>query len=837
MTTQTPQLVSDEHLDKDEAFDKFAEWVSTTRGFDLYPAQEEALLEVAAGSNVFLATPTGSGKSLVAYGAIFSAITSGGAAVYTAPIKALVSEKFFELVDIFGADKVGMVTGDASVNSHAPIICCTAEILANSSLTQGADDDRLVVMDEFHYYADPERGWAWQVPLLLMPKAQFVMMSATLGKVDTIATDLQQRTGRDSARILGTERPVPLEFKYEVANLHEAVTELIKSGQTPVYLVHFSQAEAVKSAQALTSLGLIEKDRRKAIAEAIRGVKFNTAFGGTLKRILTAGIGIHHAGMLPRYRRLVEQLAQQGLLTVISGTDTLGVGINIPIRTVVFTGLVKFDGSRMRKLKSREFHQIAGRAGRAGFDTIGTVVALAPEHEIAARMAELKALKTGKKVKHKKQQQGVSWDKNTFQRLIDSSPEELTSRMQISHQMVLGALSHGSTALATMETLVFGNHEPRAKQFRLARRALGIYRTLRAAGIVQVSGGVPELTIDLPEGFALNQPLSPFAIAAMELLDPDSDSFTLDVISLVEATLDNPGAILRAQEHKARGEAIGQMKADGVEYEERMERVEEITYPQPLAELVGEAFDSYAAEVPWARDFEPQPKSIVRDMIEHGLNFRSLVTEYDLARAEGGVLRYLSDAWRALHSTVPESVRTPQFEDILAWLREVVRGVDSTMMDEWAALSDTASQPSSDDEIAALAPPHPLGFTGIAANSRALQVAIRNAMFLRVQLMALERSASLGDLDADCGWNKNKWDAALDAYFAEYDEIRVDQAARNPRLCEIDATDPRLWKVRQVILDPSDDLDWAISATVDLPATDELGEPVITITEVGALTS
>src|SRR6478609_1158935 len=182
--------------DADAVYTAFVEWAEST-GISLYPAQDEAVIEIVSGNNLILSTPTGTGKSLVAVGAHFAALVEGRRSFYTAPIKALVSEKFFSLVDVFGAENVGMVTGDSSVNSEAPIICCTAEILANLALRQGADAavDQ-VVMDEFHYYGDADRGWAWQVPLLLLPRAQFVLMSATLGDVTTIAEDLSRRTGR-----------------------------------------------------------------------------------------------------------------------------------------------------------------------------------------------------------------------------------------------------------------------------------------------------------------------------------------------------------------------------------------------------------------------------------------------------------------------------------------------------------------------------------------------------------------------------------------------------------------------------------------------------------------
>ncbi|MBW4095721.1 MAG: DEAD/DEAH box helicase, partial [Acidobacteria bacterium] len=369
-------------LDEDQILESFLSW-ATDRGISLYPAQEEAAMDLVSGNNVILATPTGSGKSLVAVAAHFNALAHGQRSYYTAPIKALVSEKFFALCEIFGAQNVGMITGDSGVNQDAPIICCTAEILANIALREGSAG-RLgaVIMDEFHYYSDPQRGWAWQVPLLELPQAQFLLMSATLGDVSTFETDLTALTGRETTTVATAERPIPLHYYYVQTPVHESLEELLATKQVPVYVVHFSQAEAIERAQNLMSINMCSREEKDKIAELVGGFRFAAGFGKTLNRLVRHGIGVHHAGMLPKYRRLVEQLAQAGLLKIICGTDTLGVGINVPIRTVLLTALSKYDGVRTRVLQVREFHQIAGRAGRAGYDTAGTVVVQAPEHVV-----------------------------------------------------------------------------------------------------------------------------------------------------------------------------------------------------------------------------------------------------------------------------------------------------------------------------------------------------------------------------------------------------------------------------------------------------------------------
>ncbi|MFV2021348.1 DEAD/DEAH box helicase [Micromonospora sp. LOL_023] len=837
--TQTASTLTDllpGNADPDALYEVFTEWAAG-RGLELYPHQDEALMEIVSGANVILNTPTGSGKSLVATAAHFAALADDRVTFYTAPIKALVSEKFFALCDIFGASEVGMLTGDASVNADAPIICCTAEVLANIALRDGAGADvGQVVMDEFHFYAEPDRGWAWQVPLIELPQAQFVLMSATLGDVTRFVDDLTRRTGRSTAVVSSAQRPVPLMFSYAMTPLHETLEELLSTHQAPVYVVHFTQAAALERAQALMSINVCSRAEKDAIAAAIGNFRFTSGFGRTLSRLVRHGIGVHHAGMLPKYRRLVETLAQAGLLKVICGTDTLGVGINVPIRTVLFTGLSKYDGVRTRLLKAREFHQIAGRAGRAGFDTIGTVMVQAPEHVIDNEKALAKAgddPKKRRKVVRKKPPEGsIGWGKPTFERLVDADPEPLTSSFQVSHAMLLNVISRPGDAFAAMRHLLTDNHEEPAAQRRHIRRAIAIYRALRAGGVVEqlaepdAEGRRVRLTVDLQLNFALNQPLSPFALAAIELLDVEAPTYALDVLSIIEATLDNPRQILSAQQHKARGEAVAQMKADGIEYEARLELLDSVTYPKPLAELLEMAYETYRRGHPWVADHELAPKSVVRDMYERAMTFTEYVSFYGLSRSEGLVLRYLADAYKALGQTVPDDAKTEDLIDLIEWLGELVRQVDSSLIDEWERLRNPT-----DPDAPVVADDRPPAVTG---NLRAFRVLVRNAMFRRVELAALRRHAELGELDAGSGWDADAWADALDEYFAEHDEIGTGPDARGPALLMITQERER-WLVRQTFADPAADHDWGISAEVDLAASDEAGAAVLRVTDVGQL--
>ncbi len=832
-------LIDDPGDDPDEVFGAFAAWAQEN-GTTLYPAQEEALIELVSGSNVILATPTGSGKSLVATGAIYAQLAAGGVSFYTAPIKALVSEKFFALCDVFGADNVGMLTGDASVNADAPIIACTAEILANVALREGADADiGLCVMDEFHFYGDPDRGWAWQVPLLELPQAQFLLMSATLGDVTFLREDLTRRTGRPTALVAHAERPVPLYFSYATTPMHETIQELVDTKQSPVYVVHFTQASALERAQALMSVNVSSKEEKAAIADHIGAFRFSTAFGTTLSRLVRHGIGVHHAGMLPKYRRLVEQLAQAGLLKVICGTDTLGVGINVPIRTVVFSALSKYDGTRTRLLNAREFHQIAGRAGRAGFDTAGTVVVQAPDHEVEnlkqfAKVAD-DPKKRRKLVRRKVPEGMVPWSEATLTKLVDAVPEPLTSHMRVTTAMILDVVDRPGDPFAAMRRLLTDNHEPRKRQLRLIREAVGIARSLLQAGVLERVGeiGAPadgrryRLTVDLPRDFALNQPLSTFALAAIGLLDAESDQYALDIVSVIEATLEDPRQILAAQLNRARGEAVAQMKADGIEYDERIELLDEVTYPKPLADLLGHAYEVYLQSNPWAADGKLSPKSVVREMWERGMTFREYVSEYGLTRAEGAVLRYLSDAFKALRSGVPAAARTEELTDIVEWLGELVRQVDSSLLDEWEQLT-SPDQPH-DQPVTVPAKPRPL--TG---NERAFTAMVRNALFRRVELFARERWDELAALDGRGGLSAQRWREIGDDYFDEHDDVGVGADARGPALLIIDRQRD-VWRVRQILDDPAGDHDWGFEVEVDLAASDEEGAPVLRLTDAGRL--
>ncbi|MFT4110990.1 DEAD/DEAH box helicase [Propionicimonas sp.] len=823
------ELIPSEPTDPDALYDAFTGWAAAD-GIELYPHQDEAVIDILTGANVIVTTPTGSGKSLIATAAHFATLAAGGRSYYTAPIKALVSEKFFALCAVFGASNVGMVTGDASVNAEAPIVCCTAEILANIALREGRTARvETVVMDEFHFLADRDRGWAWQVPLVELPQARFVLMSATLGDMRETATALERRTGRPATIVGGAVRPVPLVYSWATTPVHETIQTLVDDRQAPVYVVHATQGGAVDRAQALLSSGIVDRTHRAELVDALRGFRFSGGFGKTLSTLLHAGVAVHHAGMLPRYRRLVETLAQRGLLTVICGTDTLGVGINVPIRTVLFAALTKFDGRRSRVLRSREFHQIAGRAGRPGFDTVGYVVAQAPDHEVENSRILAKFAGDEKKlrsVRRKKPPEGVvNYTEATFTKLIDSEPEPLHARMRVTHAMLLNLLQRDEDTGSALVSLVDSCTSERPVRQRLLRRAAAMGRSLLRAGVVvrrdepTAGGRRYALAVDLQHNFALNQPLSALALAAMVRLDPDAPGYALDVVSVIEATLEDPMVILLAQQFRERGEAVAELKADGYDYEERMEILDEVTWPRPLADLLEVVHTAELAAHPWLAESPVKPKSVVRDLFERAMTFGEYVGFYKLQRSEGLLLRYLSDAYRALRQTVPESLRTEDLEDIIEWLGEVTRLTDSSLLDEWEELAGLSA--AGPDEVVEVRPPQT-----VTSNVRAFRVLVRNAMFRRVELAASDDVDGLAALEPGGPMGRNRWDEALGEYWDDHEALPTDADARGPALLVITER-ARVWEVRQIIDDPEGDHDWSITARIDLDECDRAGELVL----------
>ncbi|MFI5306336.1 MAG: DEAD/DEAH box helicase [Polyangiales bacterium] len=825
----------------DALLDAFLDFVSE-RGLELYPAQEEAILELLSDRHVVLDTPTGSGKSLVAVALLFRALASGrGRAFYTCPIKALVSEKFFELCELFGAERVGMLTGDASINHDAPIICCTAEILSNLALREGdASEVAFAVMDEFHFYADPERGVAWQVPLLALEDTQFLLMSATLGDMGAVQESLERLTTRKVSVVRSDMRPVPLDYEYRELPLTQTIANLCEAGKAPIYVVSFTHRDCAELAQALTSLNLMGREQRKEITESLAGFRFDSPFGKDLRRCLGHGIGLHHAGLLPKYRRLVERLAQQGKLAVICGTDTLGVGINVPIRTVLFTKLCKFDGEQTRRLSVRELKQIAGRAGRRGYDHQGSVVCQAPEHVIENKLLEGKAggdVKKKRKLTYKKPPERgyVHWDEAVFEKLRTSPPEPLVSRFRVDHGMLLELLERPSEVAPrgyrALVRLIAECHERDVIKARLRLRSKELFKSLRAAEVVQVrptpSGRSSEALVSehLQLDFSLHHSLSLYLVEALDVLDPQVPTYALDVLSFVEAILENPNVVLEAQAREAREALFQKLKAEGVEYEQRMAELDKVSYPKPNAELIYDSFNAYASHHPWLGTENIRPKSIARDLVERYLSFNDYVKEYGLARAEGVLLRYLSEAYKTVVQSVPDPCWNDELVDIMGFLRATLERVDSSLLEEWEKML----APDTETELGAARRVHAL-----ANDPRMLASRVRSELHMLVKALAAgdwEEGAACLRLDVPEPWTGERLEHALEPFFAQHDRLIADARARQTQWTILEPLEPRLYRVRQVLLDPAEDNDFYLEARVDLRQGEPEG-PLLELLEV-----
>ncbi|MDB6151158.1 MAG: box helicase domain protein [Chthoniobacter sp.] len=835
-------------LDDGVLLDRFLEYVAG-RKLQLYPAQESAILELFDNKNVILNTPTGSGKSLVATALHFQSLARGRRSVYTCPIKALVNEKWLALCREFGPDNVGLSTGDATVNRDAPILCCTAEILANIALREGENtrvDD--VVMDEFHYYADRERGVAWQVPLLTLPRTRFLLMSATLGETAFFAEDLTRLNGRETVTVSSTDRPVPLEFSYAETPLAQTLEGLVTGGKGPVYVVHFTQADAAQSAQDFMSTNVCTRDEKTLIAHALEGFKFTSPYGPEIKKWLRHGIGLHHAGLLPKYRVLVEQLAQRGLLKVICGTDTLGVGINVPIRTVLFTQLCKYSGQKTGILSARDFHQISGRAGRKGFDDVGWVVAQAPAHAIENLLLEQKQAGGGKKfVKRKPPERNfVNWDEKTFTRLMTAPPERLTSQFQITHGMLLNVLSRPTDGCTAMQRLIARSHElPKAKK-ALIRRGWQLFRALVERGIIEfippaAEGAKVRVNVALQEDFSMNQTLSLYVHDTLPLMDPDAPDYALVVLTLVESILEDPDLILRRQLDKVKGQAVAEMKAQGIEYNQRMEELEKLEYPKPNRDFIYSTFNAFAARHPWVGQENIRPKSIAREMFEEFRSFADYIKIYELQRAEGLLLRHLSAVYKVLAQTVPDAAKNDALREMELYLATMLRQIDSSLLEEWEKMRDPNYVPRG-EQVEVRPPGAEEAARDITRDRKSFTGAIRNRVFTFLRaLVSGDLEAALAVLSTNSTADAEPWTAerlrrALEDYYVEHEVLRLDPEARNVRHTYVTPSeDQRHWVVQQMLVDPAELNDWVAEFQIDLAASREAGEPALKLVRLGSL--
>ena len=803
-----------------------------SKNTELYPAQEEAILELYSAKNVILNTPTGSGKSLVATAFHFYSMLNGRRSIYTCPIKALVNEKFLALCREFGPDQVGMITGDATVNPDAPIICCTAEILSNLALRLGVDTPyQDIIMDEFHYYSDRDRGMAWQIPLLILKKSRFLLMSATLGDTTFFQEKLTELTGAETVVVKSNLRPVPLDFEYSDKPLHAKLANLIESKKYPVYLVNFTQRECAEDAQTLLSTDFCTKEEKKKILEFIEGVDFKSPYGKEISRLLKHGIGLHHAGLLPRYRVLVEKLAQKGLLKIICGTDTLGVGVNVPIRTVLFTKLSKYDGEKTTLLSVRDFQQISGRAGRKGFDDQGTVVVQAPEHVIENLALEQKAAGDPKKlkklVKRKPPEKGyIPWNQETLTKLSQGQPEALTSRFQINHALILNVLSReGTRNCDALRDLIKVSHESPIQKKRHGKMAFQLFRSLYDRKIVELNP--LRIHVDLQDDFSLNQTLSLYLIDTIALLDRESTDYALDLLTLVESILENPDLILRRQVDRLKTEKMGELKAQGMEYDQRIEELEKIEHPKPNRDFIYNTFNEFSSIHPWVGQENIRPKSIAREMFETFQSFHEYIRDYNLERVEGLLLRYLSEVYKVLIQTVPEASRTDEVISLIEYFRVMLKEIDSSLVDEWESLRDPEF--AKQKAIAALEKENAqkaaeLQAEAIATEKRKLKMVLLNEVFRALRCLANRDYAQAAELLSS---TPDELESIMKEYFVDHQRVVLDQRARSAHFTKLNQMSESKWQVEQIVCDPEAHNDWAILVEAHLNEPNGLKGPTL----------
>jgi uncharacterized protein DUF3516 len=530
---------------------------------------------------------------------------------------------------------------------------------------------------------------------------------------------------------------------------------------------------------------------------------------------------------------------------VISGTDTLGVGVNIPIRTVLFTKLAKFDGRKVGPLSVREFRQIAGRAGRKGFDERGSVVCQAPEHVIENKRMRARAQSGGKKkreVTRKPPPGFVGWTEETFQKLRDRPPEPLLSRFRVTHGMLVLLLRHAEEqsdprrSWRGVAELVASSHEDERRKRRLLRDAAQLFRGLRAADVVRLerdpATGLQRVRVadDLQWDFSLHHALSLYLVEAISYIEARDEAFALELLSLVEAVLEDPRAILLRQVDRLKSDLMSRLKAEGVPYEERIARLDEVQHPAPSRAFIEQTFSYFAQKHPWVQRQDVRPKSIARELVEGYWDFDHYVRFYGLQRSEGLLLRYLGEVYGSLVQTVPAAAKTDAVHDVIAYLRAMLERVDSSLVAEWESLLHPDLAPSPQ-------PTAPLRRSyDLAADPRELRARVRAELHGLTRALAArdwQEAAHLVHQDPDDPWTAERFARELAPFRADYGEIVFTPRARENQWTRLEPDGPRRWRASQVLVDRDDDNLWHIAAVVDLGGERDPVGPLLRLTRIG----
>jgi hypothetical protein len=465
------------------------------------------------------------------------------------------------------------------------------------------------------------------------------------------------------------------------------------------------------------------------------------------------------------------------------------------------------------------------------------------------RLAE--KAKDGKKVVKRKppERNFANWDLQTFKRLISASPERLTSRFQVSHGMLLNVLSRRGDGCRAMRMLIRDSHEPERAKKAHFRRGWQLFRALVNRGIVEIlppdaSGHALRVNVELQDDFSMDQTLSLYLLETIPLLDPASETYPLDLLTLVESIVEDPEIILRRQLDRLKGRKVAEMKAEGLDYDQRMEELEKLEYPKPLRDFVYSTFNAFANRHPWVGEENIRPKSIAREMFEGYRSFSDYVQEYDLERVEGLLLRHLNGVYKALSQTVPDGVKSDTVVEMELYLRDMLRQVDSSLLEEWERMQDPSYVPrgAAGPE---LRPPGAAAVTGppdVTRDTKAFTAAIRTRVFAFLRAWSIGQDEAALDVidfpnDADGQpWTVERLRAAREAHRTEHGALRLDPEARNLRHTSVQPSDDRgSWRVQQMLVDTEGLNDWLVELEVDLALSREEGAPAIQLLRLGSL--
>ena len=657
-----------------------------------YPVQEEALLAwFTAEQGVLVCAPTGTGKTLIAQAALFEALHSNTIAYYTTPLIALCEQKFVEMQAAavrwgFRAQDVGLVTGNRRVNPKARVLVVVAEILLNRLLHPDGFEfthTSAVVMDEFHSFADPERGIVWELSLNMLPKhVRLLLLSATVGNSMEFLHWLSRCHGRTLELVEGRERKVPLTYHWVPDNfLNELLVEMAKgddaSRKTPALVFCFNRDECWSVAEQLKGLDLMSPAQKSAVNKEVDALEWPHGVGPKLKQMLRRGVGVHHAGLLPKYRRVVEELFEKKLLSVALCTETLAAGINLPARSVVLTSLVKGPFGKEKLIDPSTAHQIFGRAGRPQFDTEGHVFAVPHEDdirltkwkkqyeaipEVTKDPALLKKKKELLKKKPSRNQAKKYWTENDFEKLRAAAPARLYSKGPLPWRLLAYLLST-SPDIDLVRTVVRKRllDQPRIEAGLKVLNSMLL--TLHNGGFIQLDPS-PSDTEDVTFTHARStEKLA--TLLAFRAIHPLYGAFLMNYLGvadegerlqLLESVLELPRPLLKfvrvpwelpagpLQSTVIDPELINRGLIASIEPEaegEEAPRDEFIPWeerPPVFADRVKLLFEALHPDV---LDVSVTPVYAAVEVLEFGGNFNTYITHKDLAKQEGLIFRHL----------------------------------------------------------------------------------------------------------------------------------------------------------------------------------------------------